>query len=72
MEEGPGQAEREYLVPIIPRVGILHVAELALDDDGADDEHDGERELEDYQTFPQMNVLEFQYACAFKHAQRIE
>ena len=66
--ERPGIMDNEYLIPIEADFLISNIVQLAIDDEGADDEANGNKKLKDHQAASEPAALE---ACGYLSFQYI-
>lgn len=62
LAERPGIMDDEYLIPIKADFLISNIVQLAIDDEGADDEANGNKKLKDHQAAAKPTALE---ACGY-------
>lgn len=70
--ERPGIMDDEYLIPVKADFLISNIVQLAIDDEGADDEANGNKKLKDHQAATEPAALEACGYPSFQHLHRLK
>src|SRR5882757_3481324 len=70
--ERPGIMDDEYLIPIEADFLISNIVQLAIDDEGADDEANRNKKLEDHQAAAEPAALEACGYLSFQYMDRLK
>ena len=70
--ERPGTMDDEYLIPVEADFLISNIVQLAIDDEGADDEANGNKKLKDHQAASEPAALEARGYLSFQYIDRLK